>query len=374
MAGITAIQGVDDTLRDLSTSALAGLNPPTAVTVGPLDRDDDRLRLNWFLYHVSPNPSFRNMEPPRTGWHTARGRPPLALELHYLLTAHAGPLTQNGDEDQFAHRGLAAVMRAVHANGVIDDADPVLSNLAKPLVEPLRISMDALDLEALSKVWTAATQPLRLSVGYAVSLVVVDTPERHVAGPPVRERRVAVVPTMGPRLVQVVPERISAGVDFTVEAEGLTSGSAFTLAREHDDPVGPAGGWPLSLIGQTATDVTLRLSETGAVAGDRRLDVTTTQDGLLVGRDSIGVTVVPIVTGVNGTPNRGATVQLVTAHAGPDVEAFVAGARVPDNGVTFVSATRVDVTIPASTPLGPQPLSLRVSKLAGPPFELTVVP
>jgi signal transduction histidine kinase len=42
-----------------------------------------------------------------------------------------------------------------------------------------------------------------------VSLVIVDALQQHVAGPPVRERRVVVAPTMGPRIVSVDPPRTS---------------------------------------------------------------------------------------------------------------------------------------------------------------------
>lgn len=375
MAGISAIQGVDDTLRGLSTQAVSGINPPASITVGPLDREDDRLRLNWFLYQIAPNPGSWNMEPPQTGWRTARGRPPLSLQLHYLLSAHPGPLTTNGDEDQFAHRALAAVMRALHSNAVIGEGDPALSNLARPLVEPLRITLDVLDLESIAKVWTAASQPLRLSVGYRVSLVVVDSLEAHAAGPPVRERRVAVAPTMGPKLVSVTPDRIAAALDFTVAASGLTAGATFTLARVNDDPAGPPGGWPLTVVAETATTVTLRLADATPVAGERRLDVTAAQDGLLLGRDSIGVSVVPRIGGHAGTVTAGSTVQLTTAHAGADVEVFLGGARVPPGDVAFVSPTQVDVTLPVATPLGPLPASLRSAKLAGPVYEaLAVVP
>jgi hypothetical protein len=174
MAGITAIQGVDDTLKKLTTDAVASLSPKPEVTVGPLDRDSDELRLNWFLYRIGPNAAYRNMEPPATGWRTAYGRPPLALTLHYLLTAFPSSATNGGDQEQFAHAALAAAMQALHGNAIVGESDPKLSPLAKPLVEPLRITPDSLDLEALSKLWTATTQPLRLSIGYEVSLVVVD--------------------------------------------------------------------------------------------------------------------------------------------------------------------------------------------------------
>src|SRR5262245_17138060 len=308
MAGITAIQGVDDTLKKLTTDAVASLSPKPEVTVGPLDRDSDELRLNWFLYRIGPNAAYRNMEPPATGWRTARGRPPLALTLHYLLTAFPSSATNGGDQEQFAHAALAAAMQALHGNAIVGESDPKLSPLAKPLVEPLRISPDTLDLEALSKLWTATTQPLRLSIGYEVSLVVVDSVDAHVAGPPVRTRRVAVVPTMGPRLRAVDPPRASFDDHVLVTAEGLTAGPVFMLARERGDPAGPAEGWPMTVVPTPpAPPGTVRLGlPSGDLApGARRLEVTSTESGLPVGRDSIGLAVVPRVTGPAGALAKG---------------------------------------------------------------------
>ena len=214
MAGIRAIEGVDNTLVNVATTAVASLSPRPAVTVGPLDRDDDELRINWFLYSVRPNGAFRNMEPPLTGTRTARGQPPLSLELGYVLTAHPGTLTATGQQAQFASRGLAAVMQALHDRPIIAEGSPELAAEASPLVEPLRVTMDGLDLDGLSKVWTSVSRPMRTTVAYRVSLVVVDTTNVHVAGPPVQERRLVVVPSMGvassaPRRHGWQPESIS---------------------------------------------------------------------------------------------------------------------------------------------------------------------
>jgi hypothetical protein len=373
MAGVTAIQGVDDTLRDLSTAALTGLAPPTAVTVGPLDRDDDRNRLNWFLYRVTPNTAYANMESPRNGWRTARGRPPLALTLHYLLTSHAGALTTGGDEDQFAHRGLAAVMQALQANAIIEEADPIVSGLAKPLLEPLRITMESLDLEAVSKIWTAASQPLRLSVGYEVSLVIVDPTQAHVAGPPVRERRVAVAPTMGPRLLDVAPSRVSAGLAFRVAVEGLTATASFTLACEPGDTGCPPGGWPLTVVAIASDQVTLQITDPQLPPGERRLDVTVKEGGLVMGCDSIGLTLVPAVTGHSDPVNPGTIIDLSCAHAAPDVEVFLGGRPVASAQVQFVSTTQIQVGLPPATPIGPIEVFLRAGKLTGPPYSGLVV-
>ena len=373
MAGVTAIQGVDDTLKKLAADAVAGLSPKPDVTVGPLDRDADDLRLNWFLYRITPNPAYRNMEPPQTGWRTSRGRPPLALQLQYLLTAFPATTTNGGDQEQFAHAALAAAMQALHANGVVGDSNPSLSPLAKPLVEPLRITLDSLDLESISKLWTATTQPLRLSVGYEISLVVVDALDEHAAGPPVRVRRLAVAPTMGPRLQSVDPPRISFGDEVLVSVEGLTAGAAFTLARVDGDPDG-TGDWDLAPVLPPPAPGTVRLTLPRAdlAPGARRLDVTVTQSGLLVGRDSIGLTVVPVVTGPSGPLAKGSPTDLDTAHAAADVEVFLDGGRLDPGTTTFVTPTRVTVTIPASAAAGPAGIALRAGKVAGPVTSVEV--
>jgi hypothetical protein len=372
MAGLTAIQGVDDTLKKLAADAVDQLTPKPAITVGPLDRDDEELRLNWFLYRVSPHPAYRNMEPPQTGWRSARGRPPLALGLSYLLTAFPSGAPNAGDQEQFAHAGLAAVMRALHENAIVTDGDVALSPLALPLVEPLRITMETLDLEAITKLWTAASQPLRLSVGYDVSLVVVDAQTVHAAGPPVRTRQVGVAPGMGPRLAAVEPPRASHGEDLTVRGEGL-AGAAFLLARAPGDPPGPAEGWSMTVVpGATGDSVRLQLPRADLEPGARQLGAATTANGLPAGRDSIALTVVPRVTGPAGPLPNAAPLVLETAHAAPDVEVFLRGARLDPTSVMQLSATEVRVTIPATTASGPAELGLRANTVAGPGTELVI--
>ena len=377
MAGVTAIQGVDDTLKKLTSDAVASLSPRPEVTVGPLDRDTDELRLNWFLYRISPNASYWNMEPPATGWRTARGQPPLALRLQYLLTAFPASVTDAGDQEQFAHAALAATMQVLHTNAILGEGDPATSALAKPLVEPLRISLEPLDLESLSKLWTATTQPLRLSIGYEVSLVVVDSPVAHTAGPPVAGRRVVVTPSLGPRLRSVEPARGSFGDALLVAVEGLTAGAAFTLARETADPAGPASGWPMTPVPATEAPpgtVALTLPRADLAPGARRLDVTATEAGLALGHDSIGLSVVPVVTGPAVPLATGVQVDVDTAHAAPDVEVFVGGQRLSAAAVTFVSATRIQLTLPSSTPAGPAEIVLRAGKVAGPAASIEVAP
>jgi len=373
MSTVTAIQGVDEILHSLSTSAVAGLAPKPDITIGPLDSDDEALRLNWFLYRVSPDPAYRNMEPPTTGWRTARGNPPLALRLYYLLSAFPAATTVGGDQEQFAHVGLAAVMRAVYENAIIGDGSPVLTpplaTFVDPLVEPIRIALEDLDLEAVTKIWTAAAKPIRLSVGYVVSIVLIEPEQKHVAGPPVKTRRIGLAPSLGPRLVSATPSRAAFGDELDVEVEGLTNGSVFTLAHDRADPSG--SDWPMTVVpGAPPGHVTLSLPDANIAPGLRELDVTATENGLPFGHDAIALTVVPVLTGAPDPVPKNASVSLQTAHAAADVEVFVRGRPVDD--VTYVSPTQVDVVISAATPSGPADVVLRAGKVAGPSGSVTI--
>ncbi|MGH1491155.1 MAG: DUF4255 domain-containing protein [Acidimicrobiales bacterium] len=372
MAGIRAVEGVDNTLVNIATAAVASLTPRPLVTVGPLDRDDDVLRLNWFLYSLNPSTAFRNMEHPRTGTTTARGNPPLALELNYVLTAHPGPLTASGQEAQFAHRGLVAVMQALHDGPIIGEDSPFLAPEAAPLVEPLRISHDPIDLDGASKLWTAASQPMRASVGYRVSLAIVDSTLVHVPGPPVRERRFAVVPSMGAQFATLNTTRVNAGAELVAELRGAVGEVAFSLRREPNDPDGP-NEWPLTATPAGPSAYELDLSLETLAAGGRQLSVTGSVNGLPAGGDRTAITLVPAVTAAPTPGAAGSTVALATTHAGEDVEVFFDGVALDPADVTFVSATQVDIVVPLTAATGMHSVALRSAQTAGPVFETVEV-
>jgi hypothetical protein len=367
-----AIQVADTVLKRLAEAGIvdAAVQPRPEVTIGPLDREAEGPRLNWYLYRISPHAGFRAMEHPRTGTRTALGRPALALTLHYLLSVYPATLTSTGDQELVAHVTLAAAMRRLHESAIVGAGSPFLPASAA-LVEPLRITMQNLDLEAITKVWTAAAQPLRLSVGYEISLVVVEQQARHQPAPPVGSARALVSP-LGARLLGAVPPRIGGDLPTTVRVVGATPDTGFRLAPEAGDPAGaPADGWPLTVVSQDAEGVRLRLPSHDLAPGVRRLDAVTTVEGLPAGRDSIGLTVVPTVVSVTGTATAGGSVTATTAHCGADTEVFVDGRPVAASNVT---ATSVTFAVPADTSPGGHALALRSQRVAGPAFPFEVAP
>ncbi|HJZ69754.1 MAG TPA: DUF4255 domain-containing protein, partial [Blastocatellia bacterium] len=100
MSSALAIAAVTAVLKDLLNNGLIDHNvgasvgevtvstlPPDRVDV--LDAAQKKSRLNLFMYQVTPNAGWRNVGLPSRNDRGERiSNPPLALDLHYLLTAY----------------------------------------------------------------------------------------------------------------------------------------------------------------------------------------------------------------------------------------------------------------------------------------------
>jgi hypothetical protein len=199
-----AISAVTATLRDLLTqgvhadSALADADV-TAAPVHKAPRDETKNQVNLFLYRTSPNTGWSNGDAP-----TARpgedARPPLALDLHYLLTVYGA----DGDE-VLAHRLLGRTMRVLHDHPVLgrqEIASALPGNDLGDQVERIRITPQPLSLDEMSKLWNAFQKEYRTSTAYHVSVVLIDSARAARAPLPVLTRGEA------DRGATVVPEPV----------------------------------------------------------------------------------------------------------------------------------------------------------------------
>jgi hypothetical protein len=205
MSDALAIAKVTCVLRDLLTNALSeadaeramsrqidfSARPPSRVPIGA----EERPQLNVFLYHLTPNPGWRNRDLPSRDQRGDRvASPPLALDLHYLLTAYA-------PNDLEAEILLGYGMQALHEAPVLTrerirravtatngDQKAVtalgLSDLAEQ-VEQIRITPQPISTEEMSKLWSAFQAQYRPSTGYLVSVVLIDRKEPTRATLPV---------------------------------------------------------------------------------------------------------------------------------------------------------------------------------------------
>jgi hypothetical protein len=163
-------------LEDVNVTVL----PPDRITVGA----DEPNQINLFMYRVAPHSKLRSVAPSAAG--TPSRRPPLAVDLHYLVTAYGAH-----DFHSEVLLGCAVFLlnsTPVLTSDVVRDAlqrplsggqkgsalPPVRQALASSAIDPnlrLEVSQEFMAFEELSKLWSVMQARYRPTVTYRVSAV-----------------------------------------------------------------------------------------------------------------------------------------------------------------------------------------------------------
>lgn len=138
---------------------------PTKVTLlSPTAESSLLSRVNLFAYRLTPNAFLANRDflpiPGRPGELQA---PPLGLSVFYLMTAHAHADPETGDAD--AHTLLGEAMRVLYENAIIP-TEYLDEDLAPGT---LRATLQLVDPDEVSRVWTALNEPFQLCAIYEVA-------------------------------------------------------------------------------------------------------------------------------------------------------------------------------------------------------------
>ena len=197
MSDFRAIGGVTATLQTLLVDRMElpdGMNA-VPVTVGPppfstsdANPHQEGASVNLFLYRVTENGYLQNQEIPGRSASSGYGHPPLSLNLHYLVTGYGNVEVQvNGAaafDDTNAHFVLGSAMRVLHDVPIVTDSltttrPPsgllVLHESLRDEFERIRLSLEPLTLEDVTKVWTALALRYRLSAAYCVNVVQIES-------------------------------------------------------------------------------------------------------------------------------------------------------------------------------------------------------
>jgi hypothetical protein len=219
-----AIAGVTQVLRDLLNDRFVNQNVAgtlgQSVTVSTLPPDKvaqansvEGTQLNLFMRQVTPNIGWRNEGlPSRDGSGGTRlANPPLALNLHYLISAY-------GAADLHAEILLGYAMQLLHERPVIT-RDAIRIALQPPVeapnalppwlralaesglqdqIEQLRITPEFLSTDEMSKFWTSTLAHYRPSAAYEVSVVLIQARDPTPSPLPVLTRNVAARPGTAP--------------------------------------------------------------------------------------------------------------------------------------------------------------------------------
>jgi Pvc16 N-terminal domain len=131
--------------------------------------------LSVWLYQIERSAELTNRPTVRIS-PTELRRPPLPMNLHYLFT----PIADRTETEQLI---LGKVLQ------VLNDGTTVEPDPARPeLREALRISLETLDLESITRVWTALEAPYELCMSYLVHVVDIESGDQPALSAPVLER------------------------------------------------------------------------------------------------------------------------------------------------------------------------------------------
>jgi Pvc16 N-terminal domain len=343
------IASVTHVLKDLLNDGLINQNVSavvgTAINVTSLppgqvepQQGNAASQLNLFMHRVSYNTGWNNFGYPSRD---ARGgpvsNPPLALNLHYLLTAF-------GEVELHAEILLGYAMQLLHENPVLDRnlirnslsvasaTNPggrlpsdllalTRSGLAEQF-EQIKIAPEPLNTEEMSKLWTAFQTKYRPCTAYVATVVLIESDKPSSSPLPVMRRNVYAVPFRQPVINKILSSENIANAKVT-EFRRIVTGDILVLEGEQLKSEG----------------VTVKIGEVEIVPDEANISGTRISveldAGLGLKAGIHGVQVVqPIVVEESGTSNLR---EFKGAYS--NLEAFVLSPSITNNPTATTNAT-----------------------------------
>lgn len=190
MSNALAIAAVTRTLRDLLYQSIRDELANPSVTALPLDRARENRtgnQVNLFLYHTQPSLERHNQHPQSQLRRGETRKPPLALDLYYLITAYG-----EDERDEIGHQLLGRVLSFLHDRQQIfpneiemATAEELSESDLHQQVDRIQIVPLSLSFEEMSKLWQGLQARYRLSVAYRVAVVLLDSQVPLIVPPPV---------------------------------------------------------------------------------------------------------------------------------------------------------------------------------------------
>jgi hypothetical protein len=161
MGDSTIIRSVGRQLIDLLKAKLSGMHGLTVAEVtleSPSVLRSGNI-LSVFLYRVDIDDANRRSTPAPSPSETPAVRPPLALNLYYLVT----PIAEQAED---AHLLLNAAMEILNDTPVVVQVE----SLATLPQRTLEIVFNPLSLDEITRLWLALVTPYRLAMSYVVKV------------------------------------------------------------------------------------------------------------------------------------------------------------------------------------------------------------
>lgn len=251
IAGVTAVleycfnqvyQSPGSALSGVTISALA----PDIIQASITAAAGPQLQVNLFMHQVTPNAAWRNVGMPSLGpdGSTRLANQPLALDLHYLLTAYS-------NDEMIAEALLGYAVMMLHENPILPRAliqtalngvphtNPLWSFMATTgladQIEMIKITPSVLGREEMAWLWTALKADYRPTFPFQVSVVLIEPSTPFSFALPVLRRNITVQPGPPPQLLTVsapIHQSASAPGDVvTLTGETLANASLVVLSN-----------------------------------------------------------------------------------------------------------------------------------------------
>jgi hypothetical protein len=263
MSSALAISAVTAVLQSFLSSVYnAPTSPLGSVLVSAIAPDivqsslssgtDSTLQVNLFLHQLTRSTAWRNVGLPSVAadGSTRLQNPPLALDLHYLLTAYASKDTQ-------AEALLGYAVLLMHENPVLPrsqistalnnlaSSNPPSNPLAKVLsssgladqIEMVKITPVCMKREEMAWIWTALKADYRPTIAFDVSVVLIQSRLASSSPLPVLSRDITVQPGSSASAFQVVLPGSEAaalpGDTVTVTGQFVSGTVQVVLVNQH---------------------------------------------------------------------------------------------------------------------------------------------
>jgi hypothetical protein len=261
----------------LASVAVTALAPD--IIQGNLGGANAQLQVNIFLHQVTYNPGWRNVGLPTlaSDGATRLMNPPLALDLHYLLTVYA-------TEDTQAEALLGYAVLMLHENPILPrsliqtalspaniphtsplTANPLFNVLTTTglanQIEMIKISPSPLGREEIAWIWTALKSDYRPTFPFQVSVALIQPTLPSSFSLPVLSRNISIQAGPPPQLLAwQTPHQQSAhapGNQVVVTGQALSGASLVVLTN------GRLGIQykPFAPVSTTPTSVTFTIPE-----------------------------------------------------------------------------------------------------------------
>ncbi|HWG19561.1 MAG TPA: DUF4255 domain-containing protein [Terracidiphilus sp.] len=264
MSDYLAVGGVSAVLKALLNAGLSAGGPatvlvsppgitnkaPDLIPTGP----DEPAQLNLFMYYASINPGLRNFGLPSVNASgTQLSNPPLAINLHYLVTAYgANPFDPEillafamqvfHDTPVVPRATIQSALTALASGSPSNEQKLISASTLASQIEHIRITPEALTTEEIYRLWAAFQVSYRPTTSFQVSVLTIQDTQSFQSNLPVQRRSLVALPLTGPIIASVSPQMISAGQTMTIQGSNFLNGApSNTLVSFNDGtPITPA--------------------------------------------------------------------------------------------------------------------------------------